>query len=252
MMEVTAMLNDETKRKLRELNIGEVIEAIDFQNRDPATIALPFEERIQRMVDYLYQEKYNGKIQRLIKAARFRFPQADIHSIYYDGRTLNRNAITELSTCQFIRNRQSVVFQGYTGSGKTFLACSLGKEACRQQIRTRYIRLPDLLMEYGDSKLIPGQEKKMINKYARLPLLILDEWLMGDISAEELHFLFELTERRSDTTSTIFCTQYSKKDWIKKLGQGVYAEAIVDRYAYNTTWVETGKSNMREYCARNS
>ena len=69
------------------------------------------------------------------------------------------------------------------------------------------------------------------------------------VSAEELHFLFELMERRSDSTSTIFCTQYSKKDWVKKLGQGVYAEAIVDRYAYTTTWVETGKSNMREYCA---
>lgn len=203
------------------------------------------------MVDYLYQEKYNSKIQRLIKSAKFRFPQADIHSIYYDGRTLNRDAITELSTCQFVRNNQSVVFQGYTGSGKAFLACSLGKEACRQQIRTRYIRLPDLLMEYGDSKLIIGQEKKLIAKYAKIPLLILDEWLMADISADELHFLFELTERRSDTTSTIFCTQYSKKDWIKKLGLGVYAEAIVDRYAYNTTWIETGKSNMREYCSKN-
>ena len=246
------MLNDETKRKLRELNIGEIIDAIDFQNQDPVTITLPFEDRIQRMVDYLYQEKYNSKIQRLIKSAKFRFPQADIHSIYYDGRTLNREAVTELSTCQFVRNNQSVVFQGYTGSGKTFLACSLGKEACRQQIRTRYIRLPDLLMEYGDSKLIAGQEKKLIAKYSKIPLLILDEWLMADISAEELHFLFELTERRSDTTSTIFCTQYSKKDWIKKLGQGVYAEAIVDRYAYNTTWIETGKTNMREYCSKKS
>ena len=75
---------------------------------------------------------------------------------------------------------------------------------------------------------------------------------MADISADELHFLFELTERRSDNTSTIFCTQYSKKDWIKKLGEGVYAEAIVDRYAYNTVWIETGKTNMRKYCADNN
>ena len=76
------MLNDETKRKLRELNIGEIIDAIDFQNQNPATVTLPFEDRVQRMVDYLYQEKYNSKIQRLIKSAKFRFPQADIHSIY--------------------------------------------------------------------------------------------------------------------------------------------------------------------------
>jgi DNA replication protein DnaC len=244
------MINDETKRKLRELNIGELIEAIELQYSDPVTVTLSFDERFQRLVDFLYQEKYNGKIQRLIKSARLRFPQADVHGIYYDGRAINRDVVTELSTCQFAHSSQSIVLQGYTGSGKTYLACALGKEACRQQIRTRYIRLPDLLMEYGDSKLIAGQEKKLIARYSKIPVLILDEWLMADISADELHFLFELTERRSDTTSTIFCTQYSKKDWIKKLGGGVYAEAIVDRYAYNTTWVETGKTNMREYCAK--
>ena len=243
------MLNDETKRKLRELNISEVIDAIEYQDQDPVTVSLPFEERLQRIVDYLYQEKYNSKIQRLIKSAKFRFPQADVHSIYYEGRTLNRESINELSTAQFIRNLHSIVFQGYTGSGKTFLACAIGKEACRQQVRTRYIRLPDLLMEYGDAKIIPGQEKKIIARYSKIPLLILDEWLMADISADELHFLFELTEHRSDSTSTIFCTQYSKKDWIKKLGEGVYAEAIVDRYAYNTVWIETGRTNMRKYCA---
>ena len=243
------MLNEETKRKLRELNIGEVIDAIEFQNQDPVAVTLSFDERLQRIVDYLYQEKYNSKIQRLIKSARFRFPQADIHSIFYEGRSLNRDSINEIATTQFVRNHQSIVFQGYTGSGKTFLACAIGKEVCRHQIRTKYVRLPDLLMEYGDAKIIPGQEKKIITKYAKIPLLILDEWLMADISAEELHFLFELTERRSDTTSTIFCTQYSKKDWIKKLGEGVYAEAIVDRYAYNTVWIETGKTNMRKYCA---
>lgn len=146
------MLNDETKRKLRELNIGEMIDAIKFQNQDPVTITLSFDERIQRMMDQLYHENYNSKIQRMIKTTKFRFPQVDVHSIYYDGRKLNHDAITELSTCQFVRNNQSVVFQDYTGSGKAFLACALGKETCRQQIRTRYIRLPDLLMEYGDSK----------------------------------------------------------------------------------------------------
>lgn len=244
------MLNDETKRKLRELNIGELIDAIEYQNQDPKSSTLSFDERFQRMVDYLYQEKYNSKIQRLIKSAKFRLPQADIHSIYFEGRTINRDAVIELGTCQFISNKQSVVLQGYTGSGKTYLACSLGKEACRHQVKTKYIRLPDLLMDYGDSKLVAGQEKKLITRYSKIPLLIIDEWLMADISSDELHFLFELTERRSDTTSTIFCTQYSKKDWLKKLGGGVYAEAIVDRYAYNTTWIETGKTNMREYCSR--
>lgn len=49
--------------------------------------------------------------------------------------------------------------------------------------------------------------------------------------------------------STIFCTQYRKDDWVKRLGEGVRAEAIVDRYAYTAFWIETGSTNMREYCA---
>lgn len=244
------MINEETKRKLKELNISELAVALEQQQKDPLSAKLSFDERFQRLVDYLYQEKYNCKIQRLIKTAKFRFPQADMQSLYFEGRTLNQEAVIELMTCQYIHSNHSIVLQGYTGSGKTFLACALGKEACRQQIKTRYIRLPDLLLEYGDTVLIPGQEKRMLNKYAKVPLLILDEWLMADISKEELHFLFELMERRSDSSSTIFCTQYSKKDWIKKLGEGVYAEAIVDRFAYTTTWVETGKTNMRRYCSK--
>ena len=114
----------------------------------------------------------------------------------------------------------------------------------------RYVRLPDLLMEYGDSTVVSGNQRKLLERYSRIPLLILDEWLVSDISDAELLFLFELMERRSDTTSTIFCTQYRKDDWVKRLGEGVRAEAIVDRYAYTAFWIETGSTNMREYCAK--
>lgn len=245
------MINDETKRKLRELNISEFIMAIEHQQDSPSNLSLPFDERMQLLVDYVYQEKYNSKIQRIIKAAKFRHTQADIHCIYYDGRGLNRDLLAELFTCQYISRKQSIILQGFTGSGKTYLACALGKQACINQIRTRYIRLPDLLMEYGDSLLIPGQQKKLLSRYGRIPLLIIDEWLVSDISDGELYFLFELMERRSDSTSTIFCTQYRKDDWIVRLGEGVQAEAIVDRYAHSAFWIETGKMNMREYLAKN-
>ena len=59
------------------INLGEAIKGLEVQQADPATIALPFDERMQRLVDYIYQEKYNGKIQRLIKSAKLRFPQAN-------------------------------------------------------------------------------------------------------------------------------------------------------------------------------
>ena len=223
------MINEETRRKLREINLGEAIKGLEVQQADPATIALPFDERMQR----------------LIKSAKLRFPQANRQGVIYASRGLNRELIENLFSGQYIGLHQSIILQGFTGSGKTYLACALGKEAC-----LNHVRLPDLLMEYGDSTVVAGNQRKLLERYSRIPLLILDEWLVSDISDAELHFLFELMERRSDTTSTIFCTQYRKDDWVKRLGEGVRAEAIVDRYAYTAFWIETGSTNMREYCAK--
>ena len=90
------MINEETRRKLREINLGEAIKGLEVQQADPATIALPFDERMQRLVDYIYQEKYNGKIQRLIKSAKLRFPQANRQGVIYASRGLNRELLENL------------------------------------------------------------------------------------------------------------------------------------------------------------
>lgn len=244
------MINDETKRKLRELNLSEIITLLEIQQQDINCVTLPFDDRFQRIADYLYQEKYNGKIQRLIKLSKFRLPKAEVNDIYFHERGIDRNLITELSTGQFIHNNTNVIFQGFTGSGKTFLACAIGKQACKQQIRTKYIRLPDLLIEYDEATLVSKAKAKLLKKYSSYGVLILDEWLLEDISEEEQHFLFELIERRHDQASTLFCTQYKQVDWHSRLGGGVHADAIMDRIIHNAIWVETGKLNMREYCAK--
>ncbi len=105
-------------------------------------------------------------------------------------------------------------------------------------------------MEYSDAVIMAGQQKRLLTKYGNIPPLIIDEWLVTDISESELYFLSELMERRSDTTSTIFCPQYRKEYWIRRLRNGAQAEAIVDRYAQAAYWIETSSMNMRKYCAR--
>lgn len=250
MREVAAMMNDETKRKLRELNMAEIIAGLEIQQSEPETLSWSFDERIQCLVDYVYQEKYNSRIQRLIKSARLRFPQADMHGLLYGGRGLNKSLIDELFRCQYIGYNQSIILQGPTGSGKTYLACALAKQACLGQVKAKYVRLPDLLMEYDDATIVQGKQKRLIASYSRIPLLVIDEWLVSDMSDSELYFLFELFERRSDSTSTIFCTQYRQEDWVTRLNESVQAEAIVDRYAHTSFWIEMGTMNMREYCAK--
>ncbi len=249
-MEVEVVINDETKRKLRELNLSELITAMESQQNDIHSTTLSFDERMQRLIDYLYQEKYNSRIQRLMKLSKFRLAKAEVNDIYYLNRGIDKGLIQELSTCQFIGSNSNIIFQGFTGSGKTYLACALGRQACKYQIRTKYVRLPDLLVEYDESTLLTKGTVKLLKKYTNFGLLILDEWLLEDISEEEQHFIFELIERRHDSTSTIFCTQYRKEDWHARLGGGVHADAIMDRIVHNAVWVETGSMNMREYYSK--
>ena len=241
------MLNEETKRKLRLLNIGEFIDAIEDQQQDPLTLSLSFDERFQQLTDVVYQHKYDDKVIRLLKTAKLRFPKADIHDVFYhDKRPISRNLISDLGTCRFVDENKSVILQGYTSSGKTFLGCALAKEACRHLHRTKYIRLPNLLMEYADKSLLPGGKEKVLKKYEAFKVLVLDEWLISDLSREEIEFLFELSERRFDSSSTIFCTLYRDEDWINRLGGGAYAESIVERYSHNSISIETGDMNMRD------
>lgn len=242
-----SILNEETRRKLRELNLNEVIEAVELQSQNIDYTHMSFDDRMKLIVDYVYQEKYNHKVQRLVKGAKFRVSNAAVTDIYYPERGLDKNGLLNLSTGQYIDTNSSVIFQGFAGSGKTYLACALGKQACLQGIRTRYIRMPDLLMARGEATLTPLGISKLLKKFSNYKLLILDEWLMNEFTDEEQHFVFELIERRHDASSTIFCTQYRQGEWHERLGGGVHAESMIDRIVHNASWMESGNINMREF-----
>lgn len=247
------MLNDETRRKLRVLKIGEIIEPFDLQEQDPRILSLDFETRFSMLVDSLYQQKNNDKIKRLIKQARLRIPRADIHDILYlPDRTINRTLINELGTGHYIEDSRGVILQGYASTGKTYLSCALAKEACRNLHRTLYVRTSDLLMEFNERSLETGGKEKLLRKYAAFKVLVLDDWLTTKLSEEEVRFMFELSERRFDSTSTIFCTLYGIDDWIVRLGGGTLAESITERYYHTAVHVETGSTNMRAYYAGNT
>lgn len=249
--EETKMINAETICKLRQLDLDGFVDALEMQELNLSTLQLTFDERIQLATDSLYQEKYNHRVQGLIKRAKLRFSNADLSSIYYEKRDINREVLQELGNCNFIHQQFDVVMQGFTGSGKTFLGCALGKEACKKEIRSRYVRLPDLLIERDEATLKDKGVTNLLRKYSNYGLLILDEWLLDDLAEDDLKFIFELIERRHDTHSTIYCTQFRKGDWHQRLGGSVHADAIMDRIAHRALWFETGTMNMREQFGQN-
>ncbi|MBS7549863.1 ATP-binding protein, partial [Dietzia massiliensis] len=68
--------------------------------------------------------------------AGLRYPSADLRRVdLIDARGLNRAVLAQLATCSFIDRQQNVVFQGFTGSGKSYLGCALAKQACTHRYR---------------------------------------------------------------------------------------------------------------------
>lgn len=244
------MINEQTIRILKKMDLEPLVEGLYSQELDTQVRLLPFDERLQMAIDHLYQEKHNSRVKGIIKRAKLRNPEADMTSVHFEKRSLDRHVLTELGTCKYVHQQVSVIFQGFTGSGKTYLACALGKEACKKGLRTYYIRMPDLLMERDVAAIKHQGESKLLTKLANFDLLIIDEWLLDDLLDNDLKFLLELLERRYDSRSTIYCTQFRKEDWHHRLGGGIHADAIMDRIVHRAVWFETGEMNMREFSAK--
>lgn len=243
------MLDSETMRKLKEMGASELADALDSQiDADYATSA--FETRIQHAVDAAYGIKNNARIQSLTRLAKLRFPEADAaRVIYHEQRGLERHVVGNLASCRFIQTSTNIVFCGLAGTGKSWLGSMIAKETCKRLMRTRYIRMPDLMVEWEDALDRPQGAKKLLRRYGGYSCLVLDEWLLEKPDERQCHFLLELLERRYAEHATVFCTQYPKGDWHARLGGGVHADAIMDRVVHNCVWVTTGKYNLREHIA---
>jgi len=168
-------LDGETKRKLREMNAGELLEAIDTQD-EILSISLTFEERVRLVVDDAYSTFMHSKVAGLIRRAGLRYPNADMRRIdLVDERGLNRQVLAQLGTCSFVTRQQNVVFQGFTGSGKSYLGCAIAKRACEQRIRAHYVRMPDLEEAWVAAQDATGGAGKFLRKYASFTLLVIDD-----------------------------------------------------------------------------
>lgn len=210
---------------------------------------MSFEDRFSLLVDLEYSRRKSNSLNRLIKSASFSDSKACIEDIeFYEDRKLNKEFILKLASGLYIQNHHNIILKGPTGSGKTFMACAFGISACRQFHKVKYVRLPELLDELSLAKLAAdGSYRKLIKKYIKTDVLILDEWLLMDLSKDEVNILLEVTEARHKTSSTIYCFQIDPNGWHMKLGNGTIAEAILDRIIHDSyQLLLDGDLSMRE------
>ena len=243
------MLNEQTSAKLAELKLSGMLESYYEQMTNKDYQSMSFEDRFNLMVDLEYSRRKNNKLQRLIKAANFRNSTASIEDIeYHTDRNLDKNLILKLASGIYLEDHHNLILMGASGNGKTYIANAFGMQACRQHYNVKYIRLPELLDELTISKnQADGSFRKIINKYKKVQLLIIDEWLLTDLSLENSTFLLEIIESRLKTASTIFCSQFHPEGWHAKLGNPQIADAILDRIIHDSYQILVdGKVSMRE------
>jgi DNA replication protein DnaC len=231
-------MSNATYEKLRSMRLGAMAEAYKQQLSDPEMCNLSFEERMALLTDIEWTNRKNNRLKRLIANAKFDQTQAHLGDIDFSPRReLNRDQILMLGSCSYIADARNVVIMGAAGSGKSFIGCALGMEACKQSYSVRFARMPALMEEL---KLAAGTGtlQKAYKDYTKVNLLILDDWMIVKLTAEESRYVYELVHRRHKMASTIFCSQFSPAGWHKRIAEDTLADAILDRIVYDSYVIE--------------
>jgi DNA replication protein DnaC len=153
-----------------------------------------------------------------------------------------------LSTGSYIKKNVNILISGPTGVGKTYLACALGRAACSQGVPTVYVRVPDLFLRLADAQA-EGKYSSLRDKFAKVNLLILDDWGLRKFTLYETQELMELVERRYGRAATIISGQLPHSAWHDLFPDPTLADAILDRIIHNAYKYNISGDSMRKVLA---
>jgi DNA replication protein DnaC len=241
------MLNEPTVEKLRTLRLHAMADAWAAQHAQPDIAALSFDERFGLLVDAEWIARENARLQRALKDAKLRLAAACVEDIEYAARReLDKALIRQLASCRWVAEHQNVIITGKTGTGKTYIACALAQEACRKGYRAIYRRAPRLFHELVLARA-DGTYARLLARLARVDVLIIDDWALSPLTADQRNDIFEILEDRYGSRSTIFASQLDAKRYHEYLGDPTVADAVCDRLIHNAHRVVlSGPSRRKE------
>lgn len=236
---------EQTYRKLYDMRLGGMIDAAKEQMSNPNVTGMPFEERLSMIVDREWERRQTRALSRRLSMAKLKVQTAVEDIDLQTERGLDRSSLLSLFECSYFRTNTNIIITGPTGVGKTYLACALGNKACRMKYDVLYARCTRLL---GDLALgrADGRYASMLRKFARLDLLILDDWGLCPIDQESARDLFEILEERSGRGSSIIISQQPIANWHDLIVAPTIADAILDRLIHNAYRLEMKGESMRK------
>ncbi len=228
------MLNEQTADKMMTMKLDAMVEAWRLQQKDPHISVLSFDERMGLLVDAQWTARENHRVKRLLHDAKLRISGACLEDLDYSARReLDRAVVRQLASCKWVEERQNIIITGATGVGKSYLACALAHQACRKGFRTHYRRVPrffeELTLAHADGTYI-----RLLDKLARMDVLVLDDWAMSPLREQDRKDMLEILDDRYGARCTILTSQLPVSTWHDYVGDPTLADAICDRIVHNS------------------
>lgn len=244
------MTNDKLKEiifRMREMRLPAMAEQMILLMESNELSTITSIELIDRLTESELISRKNNTIQKLKKKAKLSQPGANIREIDYSSeRKLNKKVLEQLSTNDYIKKHRNVVLLGACGTGKSYICNALGNHACDECFSVLYCRLFEFLSEANTEKIMNGEATRTISRYAKPDVLIIDDFLIHEITESETAQLFKVLEYRYGQKSTIISSQVEPKEWHKNLGGYVLADSILDRILPNSYKLIMSGASLRE------
>lgn len=239
------MLKHPTVDKLNQLKFFGMARAYTEQLDTGDIDELDFDSRLAMLVDREMTERHSRQLTNRLRRAKLRHNACLEDIDYRQSRGLDKSLISSLASGQWLRDKLNILIAGPTGVGKTWLACALAHQACRDGYSALYVRLPRLLAELDISRA-DGRYPKVLASLAKTEVLILDDWGLAPLTTAHKRDLLEIIEDRNNRRSTIATSQLPVDKWHDFIGDPTLADAILDRLVHGAYSFKLKGDSMRK------